>query len=103
MDKIEIGATLRTVRKDAGKTQADMARALSTSQTTVSDWETGTNEPPMAMIYAWAAACGSGVRLVFGKDDSPETARLLTAWRRLTEQDRALLLKMIERTAEEAR
>lgn len=100
MDKIDLGNTLRGVRKGAGKTQADIARALATSQTTVSDWETGTNEPPLAMVYAWAAACGLGARLLFGNaNTTPDTDRLVAAWQRLSADERETYLEIIETRA----
>lgn len=104
MDKVTLGAMLRQVRKNAGKTQAAMALALKASQTTISDWETGTNEAPIAMLDAWAAACGVGVQLVFGSPGTTaDTPRLLAAWQQLSADEREDYLDIIEKRAKRSK
>lgn len=51
-----IGRRLKTARRDAGLTQADLAAALDVSQPTVNRWEASESEPARVQIEALARA-----------------------------------------------
>ena len=52
MDLEKCGAFLKTLRKENGYTQAQIAEKLNVTNRTVSRWETGTNLPDIDMIIA---------------------------------------------------
>lgn len=55
---MDIGESLARRRRDAGKTQQQLATELGISVGTVSRWETGTNVPRGNLLIAVAAALG---------------------------------------------
>ena len=50
VDQIRIGAFLKTLRKEQGLTQEQLAEKLNVSARTVSRWETGSNMPDIGML-----------------------------------------------------
>ena len=50
MDQIKIGEFLRTLRKEKGLTQEQLADELQVSGRTVSRWETGSNMPDISLL-----------------------------------------------------
>ncbi len=50
MDNQRMGALLRTLRKERGKTQAEIANQLSISHKTVSKWERGKGYPDVSLL-----------------------------------------------------
>jgi len=57
---------LARLRREAGLTQAELARRLGTTQTAVSRTESGGALPGLAMIDNWSKACGRPLTLTFG-------------------------------------
>ena len=55
MDQIKIGALLKTLRKEKGLTQEQLAEQLNVSGRTVSRWETGNNMPDISLLTEIAA------------------------------------------------
>ena len=45
---------IQELRKNKNLTQTDLARIFSTTQRTISNWETGRNEPPYDMLIKYA-------------------------------------------------
>lgn len=45
---------IQELRKDRGLTQTQLAKIFFTSQRTVSNWESGRNEPPYDMLIKYA-------------------------------------------------
>jgi DNA-binding XRE family transcriptional regulator len=54
-----LGDHLRRARQSAGMEQADLARVLGTSRSTVSHYETDRINARRAVVIAWAWACGA--------------------------------------------
>lgn len=52
MDLVKCGAFLKTLRKEKGYTQAQIAEKMNVTNRTVSRWETGTNLPDIDIIIA---------------------------------------------------
>ena len=50
MDQQKIGAFLKTLRKEKGLTQWELAEKMGVSDRTVSRWETGTNMPDFSLL-----------------------------------------------------
>lgn len=50
MDQSKIGSFLRTLRKEKGLTQEQLAEQLNVSNRTVSRWETGNNMPDISLL-----------------------------------------------------
>lgn len=45
---------IQELRKNKNLTQSDLAKIFSTTQRTISNWETGRNEPPYEMLIKYA-------------------------------------------------
>ncbi len=50
MDQMKIGTFLKTLRKEKGLTQEQLAEHLNVSNRSVSRWETGTNMPDISLL-----------------------------------------------------
>jgi len=104
MTKADLGQALRTLRAAAKLTQADLAEKIGYAQSSVSSAEIGAAWVPIDVIEQWAAACGTGVQLVFGKgEQTPDTARLVAAWQLLNEEERETYLDIIEARAKRSK
>ncbi len=55
MDQVQIGAFLKSLRKEKGLTQERLAECLRVSNRTISRWETGSNLPDISMLAELAA------------------------------------------------
>lgn len=86
---LDFAARLTRLREDAGLSQADMARAISVSRSTISRVEQGETVPGWDLVEAWARACGRVPQIVFrtpgaatslaSDDDFMDTLPLLAA------------------------
>ena len=56
---MSFGANLKAEREAKGLTQEQLARKLDVAVYTVSKWEQGSHEPPLAMVRKVAAALGT--------------------------------------------
>lgn len=63
------GELIRRVRTGASLTQAELARRLGTTQSAVSRWERGHDEPRVTTLAAVLAACGRRLALRAEPDD----------------------------------
>jgi phage repressor protein C with HTH and peptisase S24 domain len=64
-----LGDRIAAARKHAGLTQGALARVLKVGQSTVAQWETGKNEPPLERIRDVARACGTALSALIDDDD----------------------------------
>ncbi|MGA7910791.1 MAG: helix-turn-helix domain-containing protein [Candidatus Dormiibacterota bacterium] len=66
MTKAEIGLILATARQRAGQTQAQLAKAMATTQPAIARAEAGYRMPTIAFIDRWARATGDPINLTLG-------------------------------------
>ncbi len=66
---------IRGLREDKDLTQTDMAKILNTSQRTVSNWESGRNQPPYEtlILYAMYFNVSTDYILCITNDTTPRT------------------------------
>jgi transcriptional regulator with XRE-family HTH domain len=64
----DFGRRLEEIRTDAGLTQTALAKALNTSQSAISQMESGEREPSFDMLRRLAAALGVTLAYLMGKD-----------------------------------
>lgn len=64
---------LQELRKDKGLTQSELAEFLCTTQRTISNWESGRNEPPYEILVKYAKFFNVSTDYILGltKDDKP--------------------------------
>lgn len=63
------GALMREARKHAGFTQAELAERIGTTQSVISRWERGHEEPRLTSLAVVLGACGLRVSLRVERDD----------------------------------
>lgn len=68
MDQARIGAFIRSVRKESGLTQEQLAERLGVSQRSVSRWETGRTMPDYSLLPALCEALGINVAELLGAE-----------------------------------
>lgn len=73
---IEPSELIRTSRRVAGLTQAALAERVGTTQSAVSRWERGHEEPRLARLAAVLAACGVRASLTLTQDDGVDRAQI---------------------------
>lgn len=85
----------RACRAPTKLTLAELAAVLHVRQTTISNWESGTTEPTLAEIYAYASACGATARLdVFRETAADARQALLSSLHDLPGDDVAMLMQI---------
>lgn len=62
------GSLLRGYREQASMTQADLARALGTTQSAVSRWEKGHGDPRLSTVLSVVRVLGRSIELGDGID-----------------------------------
>ncbi len=67
MTKSEIGLILANARGRSGKTQAELARAMGTTQPVIARAEAGYRMPTLGFIDRWARATGAPISLTLGQ------------------------------------
>lgn len=95
---------IRELREEMHLTQSELAQKLSTSQRNVSNYETGTSEPDLAMIVQLADIFGVSLDELFGREGSMLEAdklegldRLLVKkMRELSDERKAALLSFLK-------
>jgi transcriptional regulator with XRE-family HTH domain len=78
MTKSEIGLILASARRRSGKTQAELAGAMGTTQPAIARAEAGYRMPTLGFIDRWARATGAPICLKLGQTRrgmQPATAR----------------------------
>lgn len=95
---------IRELREEMHLTQSELAQKLSTSQRNVSNYETGTSEPDLAMIVQLADIFGVSLDELFGREGHMLEAdklegldRLLVRkMRELSDEQKAALLSFLK-------
>ena len=95
---------IRELREEMHLTQSELAQKLSTSQRNVSNYETGTSEPDLAMIVWLADIFGVSLDELFGREGHMLEAdklegldRLLVKkMRELSDEQKAALLSFLK-------
>lgn len=64
-----LGDLICRSRRDAGLTQSELAERLGTTQSAVSRWERGLDEPRLSTLGRIVAACGRRLGMVVEADD----------------------------------
>jgi transcriptional regulator with XRE-family HTH domain len=67
MTKSEIGLILASSRRLSGKTQAELAQAMGTTQPAIARAEAGYRMPTLGFIDRWARATGAPISLRLGE------------------------------------
>lgn len=101
-----IGDVIRNRRKELNMTQEDLARSLNTTKATVSRWESGDiRKIKRPMIMALENVLQIDAKLFFQRDEviMPDEERLLTAYRKASDEIRDAALSMLEDSAEKNR
>lgn len=65
--KSEVGLILANARRRAGKTQAELAQAMGTTQPVIARAEAGYRMPTLGFIDRWARASGAPISLKLGQ------------------------------------
>ena len=65
---ISLAAVVRSLRGQADVTQAELARRVGTTQSAISRWENGHEEPRWSTLQQIAAACDLNVTIVVDED-----------------------------------
>lgn len=60
---------VRAARRSAGLTQNELAKRVGSTQSAVSRWEAGRDEPRLTTLAAIVRACGQRISLVTEPDD----------------------------------
>jgi len=61
-----IGSLVRDVREQAGLSQSELAARVGTTQSAISRWERGHDEPRLSTLANIARACGRTASIVIG-------------------------------------
>lgn len=69
----DLGSLIRQARSAAGLTQGELARRMSTTQSAVSRWERGHEEPRLSSLRSIARACGLQLSLTITDDPVDRT------------------------------
>jgi transcriptional regulator with XRE-family HTH domain len=76
---LDIGALIRRARTDAGITQQQLARALSTKQSVISRWERGLDVPRVDTLARILRACGFEADLSLRRLDDVDRSQITAA------------------------
>lgn len=105
MQRVDVsvnGPRIRDARLSAGMTQAELARAIRTSERNIVRWEAGQNQPRIASINAIAKATGHEIDFFLtgsSEADEDEEAASLTLDEYLRARIRQILAEELERIA----
>jgi transcriptional regulator with XRE-family HTH domain len=73
----DVGGLVRSAREAAGLTQAALATRLRTTQSVVSRWERGGDEPRLSTLVRVLRACGQSITLsIRPEDDGIDRAQI---------------------------
>jgi transcriptional regulator with XRE-family HTH domain len=96
---VKIGACVASLRKQAGKTQGELAEQIGVDTETISRFERGATMPSLVTLQLLAVALNTTMGDLVG-DSSPmpnEQARIISGWLgELQASDRALLMDMLK-------
>ncbi|HXV04840.1 MAG TPA: helix-turn-helix transcriptional regulator [Solirubrobacterales bacterium] len=94
---------VRTLRRDAGLSQRDLARRAVTSQPAIARYERGVATPAWETLQRLAAACGRRLRLTVEVVPEPHDVELAETLLGLTPEERLHALRRYARLREVAR
>ena len=107
---MNIGETIKNMRKCAKMTQVQLAEELGTIQKVISDYEHGRAKPPRDRLPKIAKIFGVSIDQLLGTEDISEqtkpinrnkrAAKMLDVFERLTPNEQRLILKQTEALAE---
>lgn len=60
---------IKTIRKSAGLTQEELARAVGVDRVTVANWESGKTEPRLSQARKIAELCGVKIENIGGNQN----------------------------------
>jgi transcriptional regulator with XRE-family HTH domain len=95
-----IGEVVRRARQRAGLSQSGLASRIGSTQSAVSRWEQGHDEPRLSTLASIVAACGLAANLVIDEDVDRAQIRQQLA---LSPADRLRSVTNVSRMVTEAR
>jgi len=103
----KVGKRIRTVRREHGWTQDDLANAVGVSRSAIAQWETGRSGQLSGNLSRVAGVLGVGVEyLLHGHEKlapshaaSGDEWALLRLYRQCSPADRQMVLRMLRRLA----
>lgn len=101
--KVDIGTRIRTMRMSRKMTQADLAKAIDQSPSSITMYETGRREPEFEILEAMADVFNVPLVAFIADDFSEDEIHLVTAYRGAEAPIQRAALKMLEDSAEENR
>ena len=99
----DIGRLLRTGREEAGLTQAALAARLRTTQSVVSRWERGGDEPRLSTLVRVLRACGQSLTLSIRPEDDGIDRAQIRQQLAMTPAERLASVTNVSRTLANAR
>lgn len=63
---------IRALREDADMNQTQIAKMFNVGQKTVSNWESGRNEPPYEILIKYSLYFNVSIDYILGVTDNPE-------------------------------
>lgn len=109
MGEESFGARLRKLRRERGETQPELAKLLGLSRSAVSMYESGEREPKYELLTAIAAHYEVDLDYLLGRDrpqaaegDDPDIRLIARAGRKMTPEQREILLRYARFTFPEA-
>jgi transcriptional regulator with XRE-family HTH domain len=76
LSRLDASALVREARQIAGLTQGELAERLGTTQSAVSNWERGRDEPRVSTLARVLQACGFEADLTFRRHDDVDRAQI---------------------------
>ena len=107
--RTDLGRRLATLRKQAGLSQAQLARAVDLPQRTIANYETIANYIPSNVLPDLAEVLGVSIDELLGvgskksgRGPKPQLERRIDAIRRLPKNDQTLAVQLIDRLLKSA-
>jgi transcriptional regulator with XRE-family HTH domain len=76
LSRLDASALVREARQIAGLTQGELAERLGTTQSAVSNWERGRDEPRVSTLARILQACGFEADLTFRRHDDVDRVQI---------------------------
>ena len=97
IEKQQMAASIRLLRKSAGLNQTDLSKKLNVKQSTISRWETGIDQPSIENMSTLVGIfnCTFDELICGAHEKRPEELKL-SIYRNLSKEKRSKLLKFIE-------
>lgn len=104
MTKEEIGAILKELRLQSGKTQQQVAELLNRKQQIIGHWETGYSQPDANTLFLLCDIYGASIDAAFGfstteneRAITPEELRIISKLRKLDERGKKAVCDTLDR------